>query len=155
MTAFPLHGCLVKGIVWVVFFYTKLSFASGSSFIYWTHMTLVCIFFSSSICFPKMLNYSFNKLATVSLSCLCIYLALASSFAKRSHHSLSVFIFLSTGMAPEVWLPPTCRPQNVSAAFCPSHAVRYRCHAAPLRPQCHRNSGQQHYRVSHKPCYEG
>lgn len=62
---------------------------------------------------------------------------------------LSPSLFLSIGMAPEVWLPPICRPQNVSAAFCSSHAVRYRCHAAPLRPQCHRDSGRHHYRVSH------
>lgn len=58
-------------------------------------------------------------------------------------------MFLSTVMAPEVRLPPPCRPQNVGAAFCSSHAVRYRCHAAPLRPQCHRVPGQQHCRVSH------
>ena len=61
--------------------------------------------------------------------------------------SLSSYFFV--GMAPEVWLPPCSRPQNVSAAFCPSHAVRYRCHAAPLRPQHHRDSGQPHCRVSH------
>lgn len=62
-----------------------------------------------------------------------------------------LFLFLhvlSTGMAPEVWLPPFCRPQNVSAALCSSHAVCYRCHAAPLRSQCHGDPGQQHYRVS-------
>lgn len=64
---------------------------------------------------------------------------------------LHLCMFLSTGMAPEVWLPPLCRPQNVSAALSSSHAVRYRCHAAPLRSQRHRDSGQQHYRVSHTP----
>lgn len=57
--------------------------------------------------------------------------------------------FLFAGMAAALWLPPFCRPQNVSAALCSSHAVCYRCHAAPLRSQCHRDAGQQHYRVSH------
>lgn len=55
---------------------------------------------------------------------------------------------LSAGMAAALRLPPVCRPQNVSAALCSSHAVRYRCHAAPLRAQCHRDAGQHHRRVS-------
>lgn len=57
--------------------------------------------------------------------------------------------FLSTGMAAAVRLPAFCRPQNVSAALRSSHAVCYRCHAAPLRSQCHGDAGQQHHRVSH------
>lgn len=65
--------------------------------------------------------------------------------------TVSACFFLSpssTGMASAVRLPPFRRPQNVSAALPSSDAVRYRCHAAPLRPQRHGESGQQHHRVS-------
>lgn len=61
---------------------------------------------------------------------------------------ISVCFPAPTGMASAVRLPPFRRPQNVSAALSSSDAVRYRCHAAPLRPQHHRESGQQHHRVS-------
>lgn len=64
-------------------------------------------------------------------------------------HRVSVCASSSTGMASAVRLPPFRRPQNVSAALSSSYAVRYRCHAAPLRPQRHREPGQQHHRVSH------
>lgn len=67
----------------------------------------------------------------------------------RSRLTVDCVCFLSTGMAAAVRLPAFCRPQNVSAALRSGHAVCYRCHAAPLRPQCHGDAGQQHDRVSH------
>lgn len=90
------------------------------------------------------------------LLCLLMYVAVVLIFSlcfaqtTTSHlpPSVPLYIFV-TGMAPEVWIPPFCRPQNVSAALCSSNAVCYRCHAAPLWSQCHRDTGQQHYRVSH------
>lgn len=109
---------------------------------------------------PEHCNDS-NSMSVHWWACKIISHSSFSSFFFH-HHSLflcslscnvsptaCVCVFFSIGMAPAVWLPPVCRPQNVCAALCSSHAVCYRCHAAPLRSQCHRDSGQQHYRVSH------
>lgn len=94
---------------------------------------------------------------SVTRSCFCVFYrtfvsmwdGLPRPARVCSRLTVDCVCFLSTGMAAAVRLPAFCRPQNVSAALGSSHAVCYRCHAAPLRSQCHGDAGQQHHRVSH------